>query len=282
MRGRCLRGKGKRKGSVSWEEREPCLACSSSTLIPLCPLSLNAYHAGWSRHLVNFMVTSFFLLRMHAWPTVIMSLSLVFWLPFFFVSSLQELDIMSHLEKKLQYVEEEKHRLECRLKNTELELKETQTSLEQSIVKRRVSKRLAVFFSRYEWNFIISLQNLGNERVTIFWQPWLYLNSPILQLCIKSIKYWQSWRYFQTALDEFSTGWKFQDRTWVRDFPRSFFASSQNIDFPESFILPFFTRKVSIVIFSEGSHALSRSQNDKTAKTANFLFSPPRHSRENS
>ena len=75
---------------------------------------------------------------------------------------------MSHLEKKLQYVEEEKHRLECRLKNTELELKETQTSLEQSIVKRRVSKRLAVFFFRYEWNFIISLQNLGNERVTIF------------------------------------------------------------------------------------------------------------------
>ena len=66
---------------------------------------------------------------------------------FFFVSSLQELDIMSHLEKKLQYVEEEKHRLECRLKNTELELKETQTSLEQSIVKRRVSKRLAIFFS---------------------------------------------------------------------------------------------------------------------------------------
>ena len=88
---------------------------------------------------------------------------------FCFVPSVQELDIMSHLEKKLQYLEEEKHRLECRLKNTELELKETQTSLEQSIVKRRVSKRLAVFF-RYEWNFefIISLQNLGNERVTIF------------------------------------------------------------------------------------------------------------------
>ena len=66
-----------------------------------------------------------------------------------FVSSVQELDIKSHLEKKLQYVEEEKHRLECRLKNTELELKETQTSLEQSIVKRRVSKRVPDFF-RYE------------------------------------------------------------------------------------------------------------------------------------
>ena len=64
---------------------------------------------------------------------------------FCFVSSVKELDIKSHLEKKLQYVEEEKHRLECRLKNTELELKEMQTSLEQSIVKRRVSKRLAVF-----------------------------------------------------------------------------------------------------------------------------------------
>ena len=30
----------------------------------------------------------------------------------------------------------------------------------------------------------------------------------------------------------------------------SFFAYSQNIDSPESFILPFLTRKVSIVIFS--------------------------------
>ena len=80
---------------------------------------------------------------------------------------MKELDIKSHLEKKLQYVEEEKRRLECRLKNTELELKETQTSLEQSIVKRRVSKRVPDFF-RYEWNFIISLQNFGNERVTIF------------------------------------------------------------------------------------------------------------------
>ena len=108
---------------------------------------------------------------------------------FCFVSSVQELDIKSHLEKKLQYVEEEKHRLECRLKNTELELKETQTSLEQSIVKRRVSKRLAVFF-RYEWNFIIRLQNFFSCK--FFDSPGIYLNSPTLQLCIKSINHGQS------------------------------------------------------------------------------------------
>lgn len=54
---------------------------------------------------------------------------------------------MTHLEKKLQYVEEEKHRLECRLKNTELELKETQTSLEQSNSKRRVSEFFLIRFS---------------------------------------------------------------------------------------------------------------------------------------
>ena len=46
---------------------------------------------------------------------------------------------MLHLEEKLKYVEEEKHRLECRLKNTELALTETQTSLEQSHSKRKVS-----------------------------------------------------------------------------------------------------------------------------------------------
>ena len=37
------------------------------------------------------------------------------------------------------------------------------------------------------------------------------------------------------------------------------------IDSLESFILPFFTRKVSIVTFSEGGYTLSRSQNDKTS-----------------
>ena len=116
------------------------------------------------------MVTSFFLSFFHVSMLMFYSNYVFLWYfdhHFCFVSSVQELDIKSHLEKKLQYVEEEKHRLECRLKNTELELKETQTSLEQSIVKRRVSKRLAVFF-RYEWNFIIRLQNFGNETVTSF------------------------------------------------------------------------------------------------------------------
>ena len=54
-------------------------------------------------------------------------------------------------------------------------------------------------------------------------------------------------------------------RLRVRDFPSSFFAYSQTIDFPESFNLPFFTRKVSTVIFSEAGYTLSRSQNDKTS-----------------
>ena len=42
------------------------------------------------------------------------------------------------------------------------------------------------------------------------------------------------------------------------------FFKVQNIDSPESLILPFFTRKVSTVTFSEGGYALSWSQNDKT------------------
>ena len=39
----------------------------------------------------------------------------------------------------------------------------------------------------------------------------------------------------------------------------------QNIDSPESFILPFFTKKFSTVTVSEGGYALSRSQNDKAS-----------------
>ena len=39
------------------------------------------------------------------------------------------------------------------------------------------------------------------------------------------------------------------------------------IDFQESFILPFFTRKVSTVTFSEGGYTLSRLQNDKPSNT---------------
>ena len=63
-------------------------------------------------------------------------------------------------------------------------------------------------------------------------------------------------------LDTFRlNGW---ERLRVRDLTSSFFAYSQNIDSPESFILPFFTRKVSTVTFSEGGCTLSWSQNDKT------------------
>ena len=61
-------------------------------------------------------------------------------------------------------------------------------------------------------------------------------------------------------------------RLWIRDLTWSFFASSWNIEFPESFILPFFTRKVSFVIFSEGDYALSRSQNDKTFNIWYLVF----------
>ena len=39
----------------------------------------------------------------------------------------------------------------------------------------------------------------------------------------------------------------------------------RNIDFSESFSLPFFTKKVSTVIFREGGYVLSGSQNDKTS-----------------
>ena len=56
-----------------------------------------------------------------------------------------------------------------------------------------------------------------------------------------------------------------RERLRVRDLTESFFAYSQYIDSPESFILSIFTRKVSTVTFSEGGYTLSRSQNDKTS-----------------
>ena len=56
-----------------------------------------------------------------------------------------------------------------------------------------------------------------------------------------------------------------RERLRVRDLTSSFFAYSQNIDSPESFILLFFTRKVSTVTFSGGGCTLSCSQNDKTS-----------------
>ena len=42
-----------------------------------------------------------------------------------------------------------------------------------------------------------------------------------------------------------------RERLPVRDLIQSFFAYSQTIDSPESFILPFFTRKVNTVIVIE-------------------------------
>ena len=49
---------------------------------------------------------------------------------------------------------------------------------------------------------------------------------------------------------------------YEHEFDLKFFAYSQNIYFPESFILPFFTRKVSTVNLSERGYSLSRLQND--------------------
>ena len=54
-----------------------------------------------------------------------------------------------------------------------------------------------------------------------------------------------------------------EDDRRVRDLTSSFFASSQNIDFPESFITPFFTGKVTLLLLKE-VYALSLSQNNKT------------------
>ena len=61
--------------------------------------------------------------------------------------------------------------------------------------------------------------------------------------------------------DEESDEDDYEYEIWLKVF----FAYSLNIDSPGSFILPYLTRKVSSVIFSEGGYALSRSQNDKTS-----------------
>ena len=74
----------------------------------------------------------------------------------------------------------------------------------------------------------------------------------------------------QLLLETFS--FKDENGLRVRDLTQSFFAYSQNIDSPESFILPFFIRKVSTVIFSEGGYALSRSQKDKTSNIWYLVF----------
>ena len=51
-------------------------------------------------------------------------------------------------------------------------------------------------------------------------------------------------------------------------------------DFPESFSLPFFTRKVSTVIFSEGGYAFSRWQSDKTSNIWYLVFATTTLSRK--
>ena len=50
--------------------------------------------------------------------------------------------------------------------------------------------------------------------------------------------------------------------SWI--FTSSFIAYCQNIDSPESFILPFFTGRVNTLTFSEAGYTLSWSQNDQT------------------
>ena len=58
---------------------------------------------------------------------------------------------------------------------------------------------------------------------------------------------------------------KFEDQDdYEYEIGLKVFSRILKIDSPESFILPFFTRRVSTVIFSEGGYAPSRSQNDKT------------------
>ena len=59
---------------------------------------------------------------------------------------------------------------------------------------------------------------------------------------------------------------KFEDQDdYKYEIGLKVFSRILKIDSPESFILPFFTRKVSTVIFSEGDYAPFRSQNDKTS-----------------
>ena len=76
------------------------------------------------------------------------------------------------------------------------------------------------------------------------------------------------WLIFRVGLEERERekrDLEIQGRQRVRDLTLSFFAYSKDIDSPESFILPFFTRKVSTVIFSERGYTLSQSQNENTS-----------------
>ena len=55
-------------------------------------------------------------------------------------------------------------------------------------------------------------------------------------------------------------------------FNLKFFRLLSNYRLPGKLHLPYFTRKVSTVILSEGRYALSRSQNDKTSNILNLVF----------
>lgn len=112
---------------------------------------------------------------------------------------------MSHIEKKLEYVEEEKHRLECRLKNTELELKETEASLEQSKSKRKVSCRcflrsvknglylLVLVYCRCAWYcFVDTNTNAGYLHCT-------NMKASTWRFQMTKIK-WQSFEFSQMGL----------------------------------------------------------------------------------
>ena len=79
-----------------------------------------------------------------------------------------------------------------------------------------------------------------------------------------------SWRFPRSLKETFFNLDSRMMTTRSTRFGLEFFAHSQNIDFPESFILPFLTRKVSTVTFSEGGYTLSRSQNDKLLTSDNL------------
>ena len=79
-----------------------------------------------------------------------------------------------------------------------------------------------------------------------------------LENCCRGLHKLETFRFKDENDYEYDNDYEYE--IWLP----SFFAYSQNIDFPESLILPFFTRKVSTVIFSEGGYVLFLSQNAKT------------------
>ena len=63
-------------------------------------------------------------------------------------------------------------------------------------------------------------------------------------------------------------------RLRVRDLTWSFFASSQNVDFPQSFILPFYTRKLALLSLVK---EVTRSPDRKMIKLLKFDISFRHH-----